>query len=402
MDAAISSRHPISLSRAGAAFVALLALTGAAWAQQTTFQTIAPSAVLIDADTQSTLFEKNADAPQVPASTAKLMTAEVVFHEIKEGKLRLDDEFTVSENAWRTGGALAKGSSMFAALNSRIRVEDLIRGLVVVSGNDAAIVLAEGVAGTEAAFAQRMNTRANELGLTHLNFRNAWGKDDPAQRVTARDMAALADHVIRTYPDLYRYFSEKELTWSKIKQQNRNPLLTMDVGADGLKTGNIDEVSGYSIVGSAMQNNQRLIVALYGMRNAKDRAEEARKMLQWGFRSFESKSVLAAGDIVGSARLYGGASMSAPLAVDRDVRILVPRGTSEHLTAKIVYDGPIPAPVEAGRELARLKVFRGQTLAVDLPLKAAESVPEGPIYRRALDASLELGQSLIQKYVLKR
>ena len=271
-----------------------------------------------------------------------------------------------------------------------------------MSGHDAAIVLAEGIAGTEAAFAQRMNTRASELGLTHLTFRNAWGKDDPGQKVTARDMAALADHVIRTYPDLYRYFSEKEFTWSKIKQQNRNPLLAMDLGADGLKTGDIDDVSGYSIVGSAIENNQRLIIALYGMRTAKDRAEEARKMLQWGFRSFEPKAIFAAGDTVGSARLYGGASLTVPLVAPRDVRILVPRGNSEHLTAKVVYDGPVPAPVKEGAEIARLKVYRGQTLAVDLPLNAGEDAPQGPIYRRAFDAALELGQSLIQKYVFKR
>ena len=389
--------------RTRGAFIAALAFAPvAARAQPAAFQTIAPSAVLIDADTQSTLFEKNADAPWTPASTAKLMTAEIVFREIKEGRLKLDDEFTVSENAWRTGGALARGSSMFAALHSRIRVEDLIRGLVIVSGNDAAIVLAEGIAGTEAAFAQRMNTRASELGLTHLTFRNAWGKDDPGQKVTARDMAALADHVIRTYPDLYRYFSEKEFTWSKIKQQNRNPLLAMDLGADGLKTGDIDDVSGYSIVGSAIENNQRLIIALYGMRTAKDRAEEARKMLQWGFRSFEPKAIFAAGDTVGSARLYGGASLTVPLVAPRDVRILVPRGNSEHLTAKVVYDGPVPAPVKEGAEIARLKVYRGQTLAVDLPLNAGEDAPQGPIYRRAFDAALELGQSLIQKYVFKR
>ncbi len=374
----------------------------AAMAQPAAFQTIAPSVILIDADTQSTLYEKNADAPVTPASTAKLMTVEILFHEISEGRLKLDDEFTVSENAWRTGGALSRGSSMFAALNSRIRIEDLIRGLVIVSGNDAAIIVAEGIAGAESAFAQKMNARATELGLAGLSFKNAWGKDDPGQRVTARDMAKLADHIIRTYPNLYRYFSEKEFTWSKIKQQNRNPLLAMDIGADGLKTGNIDEASGFGIIGSAVQNNQRLILAMYGMRSAKDRAEEARKILLWGFRSFESKSVFAAGETVGSARLYGGAKMDVPLIAGSDVRILVPRGATERLSGKIVYDGPVQAPVEEGREVARLKLMRGQTLAVDRPLKAGESVPVGPLYRRAFDAALELGQGLFRTYVFKR
>ncbi len=175
---------------------------------------------------------------------------------------------------------------MFAALNSNIRVEDLIRGLVIVSGNDAAIVLAEGLAGSEGAFATHMTARARELGLTHLTFTNPWGEDDPDQRVTARDMADLAAYVIKTYPQYYHYFGEKDFTWNKIKQPNRNPLLTMDIGADGLKTGNID-TSGYGIVASAVQNGQRLILAIYGAKNAKERETEAMRLFQWGFRFFE-------------------------------------------------------------------------------------------------------------------
>ena len=365
------------------------------------FQTIAPIAILMDADSQSILFEKAADQLIAPASTVKLMTAEVVFREIKEGRLRLEDEFPVSENAWRTGGAPSRGSSMFAGLNTRIKVEDLLRGLVIVSGNDAGIILAEGISGSEAVFAQKMTQRARELGLTNLSFKNAWGKDDPGQKVTARDMATLADHVIRTYPDLYRYFSEKEFTWNRIKQANRNPLLGMDLGADGLKTGNIDEASGYGLIGSAVQNGQRLILAMYGMRNAKDRADEARKILQWGFRSFESKAVFNAGETVGAARLYGGAQMEVPLVTARPIRILVPRGSSERLSGRVVYEGPIPAPVTEGKELARLKIYRGSTLALDAPLKAGESVETGPLYRRALDAGLELTGGLFRKYVLK-
>ena len=371
-------------------------------AAQSPFQTSAPYAMLMDAETGSVLFEKSADTPVTPASTAKIMTAELIFRELKEGRLKLDDEFTVSENAWRTGGAMARGSSMFAALNSRLRIEDLIRGLVIVSGNDAAIILAEGVAGSEQAFADRMTKRAAELGLPHLTFRNAWGKDDPGQKVTAREMAMLAAHIITTYPEYYRYFGEREFVWSKIKQQNRNPLLGMDFGADGLKTGNIDEASGYGLVGSAQQNGQRLILAVYGLRNAKDRSEEARKIMQWGFRSFESRAVLSAGEAVGSARLYGGEQMNVSLVTAAPVRILTPRGASERLTAKIVYQGPIMAPVKDGAELARLKIYRGSALALDAPLIAGESIALGPLHRRAFDASLELGQSLFRKYVLKQ
>jgi len=389
----------------GFALIALVCLAASAAGgarAQSIFTTTAPNVILMDADTGSVLFEKAADAPVTPASTVKIMTAEIVFREIKAGRLRLDEEFTVSENAWRTGGAVSRGSSMFAALNSRVRIEDLLRGLVIDSGNDAAIVLAEGLSGAESTFARKMTDRARELGLQNLTFRNAWGKDDPAQRVTARDMALLAGHIIRTYPEYYRYFSEREFTWSKIKQQNRNPLLTMDIGADGLKTGNIDEVSGYGLIGSAVQNGQRLILAMYGMRNAKDRSDEARKILQWGFRSFESKAVFNAGEVVGDARLYGGARMSVPLVTERPVRILVPRGSNERLSGRVVYSGPVFAPVTEGQEIARLKLFRGATLALEMPLKAGESVETGPLHRRALDAALELGGALVRKYVFRQ
>ncbi len=384
------------------ALIGSISIAPQAFAETAAFQTSAPSAILIDSATGSTLFEKNADAPWAPASTVKLMTAELVFREIAEGRLKLDDEFTVSENAWRAGGALARGSTMFAAVHSRIRVEDLIRGLVVVSGNDAAIVLAEGVAGTESAFVKRMNERAAQLGFTHLSFGNVWGKDDPGQRVDAREMAMLADHIIKTYPALYRYFGEKEFAWGRIKQPNRNPLIPMNIGVDGLKTGNIDAASGYGIVASAVEDDQRLILAMYGARNAKERAEEARKMLQWGFRSFESRTVFKAGETVGSARLFGGAALSVPLVTEKEVRILTPRGSTERLTGQVVYDGPIAAPIDAGREIARVKISRGQTLAIDAPLQAAESVPQGPLYRRAFDSALELGHNLVTTYVFKK
>ncbi len=369
--------------------------------QGQTFQTMAPSAILMDAETGSVLFEKAADQTVTPASTVKVMTAEIVFRELKEGRLRLTDEFHVSDNAWRMGGAGSRGSSMFAQLNSRIRVEDLLRGLLIVSGNDAGIILAEGLSGTEAAFAEKMTQRARELGLKNLHFRNAWGKDDPGQKVTARDMALLADHVVRAYPEYYRYFSEREFTWGKTRQQNRNPLLGMDIGADGLKTGNIDDASGYGLIGSAVQNNQRLILAIYGLRNAKDRAEEARKILLWGFRSFESKALFDAGETIGAARLYGGAQTEVSLVSAKAVRILAPRGSTDKLTGKIVYNGPIAAPVAAGQDVARLKIFRGNALSLDLPLNAGESVDIGPLYKRAYDAGMELGAGLFRKLASK-
>ena len=391
-----------SLLRLLLLFALALLVAGGPASAQTPFQTSAPYALLMDAETGTVLFEKSPDTPVSPASTVKIMTAELVFRELKAGRLKLDDEFTVSENAWRTGGAMARGSSMFASLNSKVRVEDLLRGIAIVSGNDAAIVLAEGIAGSEEAFADRMTKRAAELGLPRLIFRNSWGKDHPSQRVTARDMTLLAAHIIKTYPEFYRYFAEREFTWNKIKQQNRNPLLGMDLGADGLKTGNIDEASGYGLVGSAVQNGQRLILTVYGLRNAKDRSEEARKIMQWGFRSFESRALLAAGESVGSARVYGGEQMNVGLVAPNPVKVLMPRGGAERLTARIVYQGPLMAPVQEGAEVARLRVYRGSALALETPLVAGETVPQGPLHRRAFDAGLELGQSLFRKYVLKQ
>jgi D-alanyl-D-alanine carboxypeptidase (penicillin-binding protein 5/6) len=366
-----------------------------------TFQTSAPHAILIDSASRSVLFEKDADALVTPASTAKIMTAEIIFHEITLGHLKLDDQFLVSETAWRYGGAPARASAMFAAPNSQIRIEDLIRGLVIDSGNDAAIALAEGVAGSEGAFATLMTKRARELGLEHSTFTNAWGRGDPEQKVSPREMAILANHVIQTYPDFYKYFGEKEFTWNKIKQSNRNPLLTMDFGADGLKTGNIDE-SGYGLVGSAVQNGQRLILALYGSPTAKERAEEARKIFLWGFRSFESKTIFLAGETIGGAKVYGGTASQVPLVAGGEVKILVPRTATEKLNGRIVYTGPLIAPVEAGKEVARVKIFRGTEQILDLPLKTAAAVEQGALPRRAMDAGIEYASGLFRKYVVKR
>jgi D-alanyl-D-alanine carboxypeptidase (penicillin-binding protein 5/6) len=395
------SWHPNSVP----AFLLAVLLQGpaggvtAAFAQ--TFQTSAPHAILIDSATQSVLFEKDADALVVPASTVKIMTAEIVFHEIALGHLKLDDQFLVSESAWRYGGAPSRGSSMFAALNSSVRVEDLIRGLVIVSGNDAAIALAEGIGGSEGAFATLMTKRARELGLERSTFTNAWGRGDPDQKVSPREMVALANHVILTYPELYKYFGEKDFTWNKIKQTNRNPLLTMDLGADGLKTGNIDE-SGYGLVGSAVQSGQRLILALYGCRTAKERVEEARKILLWGFRSFDSKTIFQAGETIGDAKVYGGSASEVPLIADKEVKILVPRTATGKFTGRIVYTGPLIPPVEAGKEVARLKIFRGTEQILDLPLKTAAAVEQGALPRRAMDAGIEYATGLFRKYVVKR
>ena len=214
-------------------------------------------------------------------------------------------------------------------------------------------------------------------------------------------MALLADHVIGAYPDLYRYFSEKDFTWNKITQANRNPLLLMNIGADGLKTGNIDE-GGFAIVGSAVENNQRLIVALNGCRTATDRAEDARKLLMWGFRSFEARTLFQAGEAVGTVKVYGGAKGDVPVAADQTIKVFLPKGSQDKLTGKIVYDGPIVPPIQKGATLAHLRLMRGQAQALDMPLKATEDVDVGPLPRRALDASLEFASQMWRKYVVKK
>jgi D-alanyl-D-alanine carboxypeptidase (penicillin-binding protein 5/6) len=360
------------------------------------FQTTAPTAILMDATSHAILFEKSADELTAPASMAKTMTAEVVFSQLKSGRLSMDTEFTVSENAWRKGGGGSGGSSMFAKVNTPVRLEDLLRGLIVQSGNDAAIAIAEGIAGTEENFARLMNERARQIGLAKSTFRNATGYGHPEQKTTVRDLAKLALYIIETYPDLYKIFGEREFTWNKIRQQNRNPLLTMDIGADGLKTGNIDE-AGFGLIGSAVQNDQRLIVVVNGLKTAKDRANESRKLLDWGFRAFESQQLFAPGQVVGEAQVFGGSIRALPLVATKPVRVLVPRGESERVSARIIYTGPLKAPVRKGTEVARLQVSRGDMQALEMPLYANEDVQEGTLSQRALDGLLEFSTGWVRR-----
>ncbi len=389
---------PVRLLSATFLFCGIFALLPVASnsASAQSFQTSAPTAVLMDADSHAILFEKNADELTAPASMAKTMTAEVVFNEMKNGRLNMDSTFTISENAWRKGGGGSGGSSMFAQVHSTVRLEDLLRGLIVQSGNDAAIALAEGVAGTEENFAKLMNERARQIGLTKSTFRNATGYGHPEQKATVRDLAKLALYIIETYPDLYKIFGEREFTWNKIRQQNRNPLLAMDIGADGLKTGNIDE-AGYGMIGSAVQNGQRLIVVVNGLKTAKDRANEARKLLDWGFRAFDSQQLFAEDQVVGEAQVFGGSKRSLPLVSKKPVRVLVPRGDGERVTARIVYTGPLKAPIQKGAEVARLQVNRGDMQALEMPLYANEDIQEGTLSQRALDGLLEFSTGWVRR-----
>ena len=357
-----------------------------AWAQ--TMQISAPNAILLDAGTNTVLFEKGADDLVPPASTVKILTAEMIFRDLAAGKIKLDDEYVVSEYAWRNGGGPAGGTAMFLPLKSSARVEDLLRGLLVQSGNDAALVLAEGTAGSEETFVLRMNKRASELGLTKSRFSSPWGKFNEEQKVTAREMAKLASHIIAAYPTYYPYFGEKEFTWNKIRQQNRNPLLTMSLGADGLMTGALEK-GDFGLVASAVQEGRRLIVAVYGAKTAKERAEDAQKLLQWGFRNFDEKELFKAGEVIGPAQVYGGVKGSVDLASKTDVKALLPHGGTEKLSGKIIYDGPISAPVAAGTSLGRLVIRRGQAVILEQPLETTEAIAQGALWRRTFDAIYE-------------
>ncbi len=353
------------------------------------FDTQAKQAFLMDAESGSILFQKQADALIPPASLAKLMTMEVVFHALTTGELSLEDTFAISENAWRKGGSNSGGSTMFAKLNSQIRLEDLIRGVIIQSANDACIAIAEGMAGSERAFAGLMNERARKIGLTLSTFRNSSGLSDPEQRVTAKELAMLTRHIQTSYPEYYRYYSETEFLWNRIRQRNRNPLLSANMGADGLKTG-YTEASGYSLVGSAVQDGQRLILVLGGMESKKQRRREARNMMQWGFRAFKSIDLFADDEVVGEARMFGGAKMHVSLKAKGPLKIFVPVGNRDRLLARIVYRGPIEAPVEEGALVAKLQVEVGGVLSQETPLYAAETVAVGSIRQRAVDALGEL------------
>lgn len=381
---------------AGAAIVAAAILGGGALraapsltGKNDTFQTSVPNAILLDPATNSILFEKNADQPIAPASLAKLMTLEFVFHQIKEGKLKLTDQFTISENAWRKGGAPSRGTTMFAALNSQVSVDDLIHGIIIDSANDACMAIAEALAGNEAAFGAMLTKRAREIGLQHSTFSNSTGYSDPGTQVTVHDMAELARHIILTYPDFYALFGERDYTWNKIHQTNRNPLLGAVTGADGLKTGESPE-SGYSLAGSALEDEQRLIVVVAGAKSDKERIDEATKLLNWGFHDFQTRVLFAEGQTIGDARVFGGHASYVPLVASGIVRLMVPRDSGDDLNARVDYTGPVPAPVRKGQPIGTLRVWRGDSLALEVPLAAADDVGTGSMSQRAMDGATEL------------
>jgi D-alanyl-D-alanine carboxypeptidase (penicillin-binding protein 5/6) len=340
-------------------------------------ETPAQWAFIQDFNTGAVLMDKQADVEMPPSSMTKLMTAYIVYQKLKAGTLRLDQTLPVSEKAWRT-----QGSKMFVELGGNIKVEDLIRGMIIQSGNDACIVLAEGIAGTEQQFVDMMNAEAKTLGLTHSEFRNCTGWPDPAHHMSARDIATLATRIIKDFPEYYHFDAEKTFTYHGIVQYNRNPLVQRGM-ADGLKTGHTD-AGGFGVVGSAEHNGRRVVVVLNGMPSAKVRVEESIRLMGWAFASFENVTLFAANDVVENAPVYLGTRPSVALVGGQDLVLTMPRAWRQHARITIDYDGPIPAPIHAGEAVAKL-IISGQGVPnAEIKLLAAQSVGRLGVAGRAV------------------
>ncbi|MCR0981421.1 D-alanyl-D-alanine carboxypeptidase family protein [Roseomonas populi] len=330
--------------------------------------TLGRQVLIIDADTGATLLEKSADERMTPSSMSKLMTAYVVFDLLKQGRLKMDQELPVSERAWRMGG-----SKMFVQINSSVKVDDLLHGVIIQSGNDACVVLAEGISGSEAQFAELMNDYAKRLELTNSTFRNATGWPDPEHKMTCRDLASLAAHIVKDFPEYFPIYSQRSFRWNEINQENRNPLLGRVAGADGMKTGHTDE-AGYGLVGTVKRGERRLILVINGLPSMASRREEAERLMEWGFREFENVSLFRASDTIEEAPVYLGEQLKVPLVGGRDVLLTLPRQWRRNLQVKVRYDSPVPAPVAKGQELGKLEVSGAGVPPMTVPLLAGADV----------------------------
>jgi serine-type D-Ala-D-Ala carboxypeptidase (penicillin-binding protein 5/6) len=360
---------------------------GSAPAEMTTR---AKQAILMDANTGAVLFQHNADELAPPASMSKLMTLAVIFRALREGRIKPEDEILFSVNAWRTGGAPSGTSAMFVPVNTKEPLSEVLKGIIIQSGNDACIAVAEAMAGSEAGFARVMTDQARELGLTRSTFRNSTGLHDPEQLMTMRELALLARHLIQKYPEHYPIFAEREYRYRKHRFFNRNPLLALDLGVDGLKTGYIKE-AGYGIVASAKQDGRRLILAINGMESAQDRRNEAVRLLEWGFKGFADFKLFDAEEVVGRARVWGGDRMFVPLVGAGDITVLLPKAQSgQRLHAQIIYKSPLKAPIRKGDEIAKLRVTTASQSVNEVPLHAGEDVLAAGAMRRGLDTLVHM------------
>ncbi len=341
-----------------------------------TIETQARQAYIVDMKTGTVLFEKNADEVMPPSSMSKMMTVHMLFEKLQKGDVKLTDEFAVSERAWRI-----QGSKMFVPLGSRVKVEDLIRGIVIQSGNDACIVVAEGLAGTEEAFAEQMTKKGRELGLTKTVFKNASGWPHPEHVTTARELALIAKHTIEAFPDYYKYYAELNYTFNGIRQGNRNPLLYKPLGADGLKTGHT-EAAGYGLTASVKRGERRIIMVVNGLPSMKARASETETLIDWAFREWENYALFKNGETVQQAGVWLGDAKNVALAAGDDLVVTLPRRARQGMKVTAVFQEPIPAPIQKGQTVGKLVVAAPGVQTKELPLIAAESVGQlGPAGR---------------------
>jgi D-alanyl-D-alanine carboxypeptidase (penicillin-binding protein 5/6) len=353
--------------------------------------TEAKHAMVLEAETGAVLLDKGSDERIPPASMSKVMTAYLVFDYLKQGRAKLEDELPVSENAWRT-----QGSKMFVPINSRIKIDDLLRGMIVQSGNDACIVLAEGLAGSTAAFVDQMNEKAKEIGLKDSHFANVDGLPDPNHYMTAHDLARLALRTIQDFPEYYHYYSEKDFKFHTvasnnrevdINQGNRNPLLYKDLGADGLKTGHTDE-AGYSLLGSVVRDKRRVVIVLSGLPSMKARAQESERLVEWAFREFNDYQLFAKGDKVDDAEVWLGSEAKVPMTVDKDLLVTLPRRVRKDMKVTVAYDKPIAAPIKKGEPIGKVVVTVPDMPPAETPLVAGADVSRmGPVGRIAMVAA---------------
>lgn len=339
-------------------------------------ETTGTHALLLDANTGTILMEKNADQRMYPSSMTKMLTTHIVFEKLKKGDLKLSDEFPISEKAWRMGG-----SKMFIDVGSRVTVQDLLHGAVIASGNDACVALAEGISGSEEAFADEMNRHAKAIGMTDTHFRNSSGWPDPDHWTTAHDLAVLALSTIRNFPEYYPMYAQREFTFNNIKQGNRNPLLYDLPGADGLKTGHT-EVAGYGLTGSAVRDGRRLVLVVNGLKSMKDRAQETARLMEWGFREFDAYLLGKPGDTLTDVPVWLGTQPTVAVTVKDSAYVTLPRRLRKDMVATAKFDGPVEAPVLKGQAVGKLVVSAPGADAIEIPLVAAADVPELGLFGR--------------------
>jgi len=370
---------------------AALAMSVPAWGQTANFTTPADHAVIMDFETGIILYEKDARQPAYPASMTKIMTAELVFNSLRSGAITMDTEFIVSENAWRTGGAASGGSTMFLELGSSVRVEDLLRGVIIQSGNDACIVLAEGIAGSETVFADMMTSHARDIGLETATFKNSTGLHDPDHVISLFELAKLAQRTISDYSEFYALYAEREFEWNNTKQGNRNPLLGKFEGADGLKTG-YTKASGYGLVASAKRGDTRRIIAFNGLDSKGQRSNEARRLMQAAFDSFKIYNLYEAGQTAGKANIYMGKSESVDLVTSEAINIGLARASRTDLRVRLEMKSETPAPISEGDHLADLVITAPNMQEKTVPLLAANNVERKSAIGRAMSALVKVIQ----------